>query len=93
MDEARRTALLAALRQALGADALRTGEAIGERHLSDWSGAPPVRPLAPPAAAAPLRTTPRAPLPKVAAKVAAKSAPKALTAQAKADADQEWESF
>ena len=46
MDEARRTALLAALRQALGADALRTGEAIGERHLSDWSGAPPVRPLA-----------------------------------------------
>jgi len=62
--------------------------------LADATPVPtPVRPLAPPAAAAPLRTTPRAPLPKVAAKVAAKSAPKALTAQAKADADQEWEGF
>jgi FAD/FMN-containing dehydrogenase len=31
---------------ALGPDAVVTGDAIPERHLSDWSGVPPVRPLA-----------------------------------------------
>ena len=39
-------ALLSALTQALGADAVATGDAIAPRHHSDWSGAAPVRPLA-----------------------------------------------
>ncbi|MDA7418392.1 FAD-binding oxidoreductase [Xenophilus arseniciresistens] len=35
-----------ALTEALGADAVQTGQAIAPRHHSDWSGAPPVQPLA-----------------------------------------------
>ncbi|HVR51406.1 MAG TPA: FAD-binding oxidoreductase [Pseudorhodoferax sp.] len=35
-----------ALRAALGDDAVAVGEAIPERHLTDWSGVPAVRPLA-----------------------------------------------
>ncbi len=38
--------LLQALRAALGDDAVATGEAIPARQLTDWSGVPPVRPLA-----------------------------------------------
>lgn len=37
---------LAALRAALGDDAVATGDAIPDRFLSDWSGVAPVRPLA-----------------------------------------------
>lgn len=40
------SALLDALRVALGEDAVATGEAIPARQLSDWSGVPPVVPLA-----------------------------------------------
>lgn len=39
-------AFLAALIEALGADAVTPGEAVPDRHLADWSGLPPVRPLA-----------------------------------------------
>ncbi len=38
--------LIEALTQALGADAVLTGDAIAPRHLTDWSSALPVRPLA-----------------------------------------------
>lgn len=40
------SAFLVALRAALGDDAVAVGEAIPERHLTDWSGVPAVRPLA-----------------------------------------------
>lgn len=40
------SALLSALRAALGEDAVATGEAIPAHRLTDWSGVPPVRPLA-----------------------------------------------
>jgi hypothetical protein len=32
--------------QAIGSDAVVTGDAIPERHCCDWSGLAPVRPLA-----------------------------------------------
>jgi FAD/FMN-containing dehydrogenase len=38
--------LLARLAQAFSAQALRTGSAIPDKHLADWSGMEPVRPLA-----------------------------------------------
>ena len=38
--------LLAELVSALGHDAVRSGDAIAERYLSDWSGAAPVLPIA-----------------------------------------------
>jgi FAD/FMN-containing dehydrogenase len=34
------------LRQLIGASAVQAGDGIAPHHLSDWSGAPPVRPLA-----------------------------------------------
>ena len=37
---------LQALTEALGADAVRTGDAIPERHHTDWSGTRPLAPLA-----------------------------------------------
>ncbi|MDN8612374.1 FAD-binding oxidoreductase [Variovorax ginsengisoli] len=37
---------LAALERAIGAGLVQTGEAIAARHHTDWSGAPPVVPLA-----------------------------------------------
>jgi FAD/FMN-containing dehydrogenase len=40
------SAFLVALRAALGDDTVAVGEAIPERHLTDWSGVPAVRPLA-----------------------------------------------
>ncbi|GAB3626488.1 FAD-linked oxidase [Pandoraea terrae] len=40
------TEVIAALREALGDDAVRTGEAIGERHHTDWSGHAPAQPRA-----------------------------------------------
>lgn len=40
------SALLSALRAALGEDAVATGESIPAHRLTDWSGVPPVRPLA-----------------------------------------------
>lgn len=40
------SALVDALRAALGDDAVATGDAIPARQLSDWSGVPPVCPLA-----------------------------------------------
>lgn len=40
------TDFLAALAQALGPDAVQTGDAIPARHHTDWSGTAPVRPLA-----------------------------------------------
>jgi FAD/FMN-containing dehydrogenase len=48
MSEGARSAFLAALAGTLGADGVRTGDAIPARHCTDWSGAPPVRPLARP---------------------------------------------
>jgi FAD/FMN-containing dehydrogenase len=38
--------LLAQLVALVGASAVQPGEALAKQHLSDWSGAPPVRPLA-----------------------------------------------
>ena len=38
--------LLAQLVALVGASAVQPGEALATQHLSDWSGAPPVRPLA-----------------------------------------------
>ncbi|CAM2139913.1 FAD-binding oxidoreductase [Pararobbsia alpina] len=38
--------VIAALRDALGAEAVRTGEAIGERALTDWTRMTPTRPAA-----------------------------------------------
>ncbi len=40
------TNLLASLRQVLGSDAVRTGTAIGERALTDWTARTPTRPAA-----------------------------------------------
>src|ERR1700761_7656944 len=39
-------ATLAALREALGDDAVRTGDAIGERQMTDWTRDTPTRPAA-----------------------------------------------
>jgi FAD/FMN-containing dehydrogenase len=40
------TSTLAALREALGDDAVRTGDAIGERQMTDWTRHAPTRPAA-----------------------------------------------
>ena len=40
------TDFLGALEEAVGADAVQTGEAIAPHHRTDWSGTPPVQPLA-----------------------------------------------
>jgi FAD/FMN-containing dehydrogenase len=37
---------LAALARSVGTDLVQTGDAIAARHRTDWSGAPPVQPLA-----------------------------------------------
>jgi FAD/FMN-containing dehydrogenase len=37
---------LAVLVRSIGADLVQTGDAIASRHRTDWSGAPPVQPLA-----------------------------------------------
>ena len=40
------SAFLDQLRQLIGSSAVQAGEEVALHHLSDWSGAPPVRPLA-----------------------------------------------